>query len=132
MTVKFQAFSFLARCLCSQDQTAISRRAAVPAVIQTPISHDYRKMVAVEVRGEPFWADRATGTLYWPDTGECLSSTSMQLVVASIGRAFDEMRKHYPDLQKHWVSPDQKKPGPKAGTKQQKAGGWPFNQTGEL
>lgn len=40
-----------------------------------------RAMVEVTVDGRPYWADRITGSLYERDTGRCLTSDSLLLVV---------------------------------------------------
>lgn len=124
---KFQRFSDLGRHLSDVDRSSIAKRKAIPAVIKTPVSHDFRKMLRVEVQGDTFWADRTTGTLYCPRTGECQSSTSLELVLDSLGRAFDDMKKHFPGLTKRWAADlefiQRNKPGPKAGG---------FNRTGEL
>lgn len=114
---KFHTFSQLGRCLMDSDRSAIAKVSAISAVLKTPVSHDFRKVVPVTVREETFWADRATGTLYCQRTGECQTSTSMELILASLGRSFEEMKKRFPGLTKRWLAEVELhgKPGPKPG-----------------
>lgn len=112
--LSLQRLSSLGMHLTMADVLAIGRLPAISMIVRTPVSHDFRKMVRIEISDTFYWADKSTGTLYHPTTGECLSSTSMHLLSDLAGQTYEAMKKHFPKLQKRHIEP-KSKPGPKPG-----------------
>lgn len=105
--------SDIAVCLTELGVKAISRKPTIAMILRTPISYDYRKMVLVQVRDTLYWTDRATGTLYEPGTGRCLSTPSLHLLFQHAGETFETMLKFFPGLQKSHPEAPKAKTGPK-------------------
>lgn len=111
----FRNFSGEARCLRECDLRAIGRNQGSTIVVETPMSHDFRKVISVQVNNSPYWADRLTGSLYDSETGVCLTSPSIRLILNTVDKPFDALKKRFPRLQKQYVEP-KVKPGPKPKT----------------
>jgi len=111
----FKTFSSTARCLRECDLKAIGRKPGSTMVVETAMSHDWRKVILVQVKGQPYWADRLTGTLYEATTGQCLTSLSIRLLLKTKDKPFEELTKRFPGLQKQYIEP-RVRPGPKPNT----------------
>jgi len=111
----FKQFSSTARCLRECDLKAIGRKPGSTMVVETAMSHDWRKVILVQVKGQPYWADRLTGTLYEATTGQCLTSLSIRLLLKTKDKPFEELTKRFPGLQKQYIEP-RVRPGPKPNT----------------
>lgn len=111
----FKDFSSMARCLRECDLKAIGRKPGSTMVVETPMSHDFRKVISVQVKGRMLWADRLTGSLYDSGTGECLTSQSIRLLLETEDKPYDTLKKKFPRLQKQYIEP-RVRPGPKPNT----------------
>lgn len=113
LTTRKVAFSQLARCLTDGSLVMLRGHPVRRAVVETPCGHDLRKIVDVEIGNEGFLADKITGSLYSYANGRCLTSTSMRLLLDTLGLPADVLRQRYPALVVTRPKDPKAKPGPK-------------------